>query len=160
MTRHWWDSPGETDCMPLIATWDQLNKTFTSVTYKGSHCLSLKRIATLENCTYKSFNKLTPRVSCPDTNVLFSYSWRMCHANSIVLSFISQLMSYIGGRPPSLWRNFHSPLIMNNYSSSLNGLWVNNPWGRRPNGLLTQSHESERNNCFSKIQLVGQKYRE
>ena len=26
----------------------------------------------------------------------------------------------------------------NNYSSSPNGLWVNSPWGRRPNGLLTQ----------------------
>ena len=29
-------------------------------------------------------------------------------------------------------------LIINNYSSSLNGLWVNSPWGRRPNLLLTQ----------------------
>jgi len=32
--------------------------------------------------------------------------------------------------------------LINNYSSSPNGLWVN---------------EGERNNCFSKIQLVGQK---
>ena len=30
----------------------------------------------------------------------------------------------------------------------------------RPHGLLTQRPEGERNNCFSKIQLVGQKYRE
>ena len=29
-------------------------------------------------------------------------------------------------------------LINNNYSSNLNGLWVNNPWGWRPNRLLTQ----------------------
>ena len=29
--------------------------------------------------------------------------------------------------------------IINNYSSSPNGLWVNSPWGRRPNGLLIQS---------------------
>ena len=29
------------------------------------------------------------------------------------------------------------------------------------NGLLKlRGHEGERNNCFSKIQLVGQKYRE
>ena len=35
--------------------------------------------------------------------------------------------------------------VLNNYSSSLNG-------------LLTRSHEGERNNCFSKIQLVAQKY--
>ena len=27
--------------------------------------------------------------------------------------------------------------LINNYSSSLNGLWVNSPWGWRPNGLLT-----------------------
>ena len=32
--------------------------------------------------------------------------------------------------------------------------------GQRPHKLLTQrrGHEGERNNCFSKIQLVGQKY--
>ena len=28
--------------------------------------------------------------------------------------------------------------IFKNYSSSPNGLWVNSPWGQRPNGLLTQ----------------------
>ena len=28
--------------------------------------------------------------------------------------------------------------IFNNYSSSLNGLWVNSPWGLSLNGLLTQ----------------------
>ena len=38
-------------------------------------------------------------------------------------------------------------------------LWVNNSWGQRPNGLSTQRPiESERNNCFSKIQLVGKEY--
>ena len=30
----------------------------------------------------------------------------------------------------------------------------------RPHGLLTQRPWRERNNCFSKIQLVGQKYRD
>ena len=35
--------------------------------------------------------------------------------------------------------------LPNNYPSSPNGLWVN---------------EGERNNCFSKIQLVGKKYRD
>ena len=28
--------------------------------------------------------------------------------------------------------------LFNNYSSSLNELWINSPWGRRRNGLLTQ----------------------
>ena len=28
--------------------------------------------------------------------------------------------------------------LINNYSSSPTGLWVNSSWGRRPNGLLTQ----------------------
>ena len=28
--------------------------------------------------------------------------------------------------------------LFNNYSSSPNELWVNSPWGRRPNGLLTE----------------------
>ena len=36
--------------------------------------------------------------------------------------------------------------IFNNYSSSLNGLLI-----------LLRGHEGERNNCFSKIQRVGQK---
>ena len=44
--------------------------------------------------------------------------------------------------------------IFNNYSSSPNGLWV----GRMCYWL--RGHEGERNNCFSNIQLVGQKYRE
>ena len=43
----------------------------------------------------------------------------------------------------SSWCRF--ALFINNYSSSPNGLWVN---------------EGERNNCFSKIQLVGKKYRD
>ena len=30
--------------------------------------------------------------------------------------------------------------LINNYSSSTNGLWANSPWSRRPNGLLTQFH--------------------
>ena len=46
-------------------------------------------------------------------------------------------------------------ILFNNYSSSPNGLWVNSPWGRR--GYWFRGYESERNNCFSKIQLVGQK---
>ena len=43
-------------------------------------------------------------------------------------------------------------MLFNNYSSSPNGLWVNSYWLR--------GHEGERNNCFSKIQLVVQKYRD
>ena len=36
--------------------------------------------------------------------------------------------------------------LINNYSSGPNGLLTQRPWG-------------ERNNCFSEIQVVGQKYR-
>ena len=51
----------------------------------------------------------------------------------------------------SPWRQLSSPKLKRDHknylaiimSSSPNGLWVNSPWG-----------------CFSKIQLVGQKYRE
>ena len=43
--------------------------------------------------------------------------------------------------------------IINNYSSSPNGLWVFM-------GYWLRGHEGKSNNCFSKIQLVGQKYRE
>ena len=50
--------------------------------------------------------------------------------------------------------------LIKNYSSSPNRLRVNSQRGRRPNGLLTQRPEGERNNCFSKTQLVGQKYRD
>ena len=32
----------------------------------------------------------------------------------------------------------HILTIFNNYPTSPNGLWVKSPWGRRPNGLLTQ----------------------
>ena len=45
--------------------------------------------------------------------------------------------------------------VINNYSSSPNGLWVLGLMG-----YWLRGHEGGRNNCFSKIQLVGQKYRE
>ena len=48
--------------------------------------------------------------------------------------------------------------IISNYSSSPNGLCVNSPKGRM--GYWLRGHEGERNNCFSKIQLVGQKSRD
>ena len=49
--------------------------------------------------------------------------------------------------------------IFNNYRASPNGLWVNSPWGRRPNKLLTQRPWGQEEK-LSKIQLVGQKYRD
>ena len=52
----------------------------------------------------------------------------------------------------NVWRR-----IFDNYSLSPNGLWINSPWGRTQNGYWLRGHEGERNNCFSKIQLVGQK---
>ena len=42
--------------------------------------------------------------------------------------------------------------IFNNYSSSPNGFGLMGYWLR--------GHEGERNICFSKVQLVGQKYRD
>ena len=47
----------------------------------------------------------------------------------------------------------HIENIFDNYSSSPNGLLV---FGLM--GYWLRGHEGERNNCFSKIQLVGQKY--
>ena len=43
-------------------------------------------------------------------------------------------------------------ILFNNYSSSPNGLWVNSR-----TGYWLRGYESERNNSFTKIQLVGQK---
>ena len=53
----------------------------------------------------------------------------------------------------SVWGNRG---IINNYSSSPNRLWVNS--GRM--GYWLRGHEGERNNCFRKIQLVGEKFRD
>ena len=47
----------------------------------------------------------------------------------------------------------HMLSVFNNYSLSLNGFWV---WM----SYWLRGHEDERNNCFSKIQLVGQKYQD
>ena len=44
--------------------------------------------------------------------------------------------------------------LVNSYSSSPNRLRVNSGLM----GYWLRGHESKRNNCFSKIQLVGQKY--
>ena len=65
------------------------------------------------------------------------------------------------GKECMLCESIKYPKILNIYSSSLNGLWVNSPWGRRPKlmGYWLRGHEGKRNNCFSRIQLVGQKYR-
>ena len=52
--------------------------------------------------------------------------------------------------------------VINNYSSSPCGLWINSPWGGIEGrmGYCLRGQEGERNNYFSKDQLVGQKYRE
>ena len=46
---------------------------------------------------------------------------------------------------------FVTMVILNNYSSSPNGLWVNSLWGQGRIGYWLRVHESERNICFSKI---------
>ena len=50
--------------------------------------------------------------------------------------------------------------IFNNHSSSTNGLWVNSPSAFGLISSWLRGHEGERNDCFSKIQLVGQNYRD
>ena len=50
--------------------------------------------------------------------------------------------------------------LFNNYSSSPNGLWIKAHEAEGRMGYWLRGHESERNNCFSKIQLVGRKYQE
>ena len=47
-------------------------------------------------------------------------------------------------------------VMFNNYSSSLTGLWVDSGLM----GYWLRGQEGERNNCFSEIQLAGQKYQE
>ena len=43
------------------------------------------------------------------------------------------------GSPLNALGALELPPLFNNYSSLLNGLWVNSPWSRGPKGLLTQS---------------------
>ena len=67
-----------------------------------------------------------------------SRPWKVFHFINHVQVLMVQHWWYAAHRqqkPPS------SPQqrIFNTYSSSPNGLWVNSPWGRRPNGLLTQA---------------------
>ena len=71
---------------------------------------------------------------------------------------------YTNNVKESIKHNRHTSVhcIFNNYSSSPNGLWVNSPYSEAEGrmGYCFRSHEGERNNCFSKIRLVGQKYRD
>ena len=55
---------------------------------------------------------------------------------------------------------FNRNWLFNNYSSSRMGSEsiAHETEGRM--GYWLRGHEGERNNCFSKIQLVGQKYRD
>ena len=60
--------------------------------------------------------------------------------NDAFFSIYSYLCVFFGGKMTRTEKQtFLSPgnIILNNYSSSLNGFWVNSPWRRRPNGLLT-----------------------
>ena len=80
----------------------------------------------------------------------------VCHSASAIPGRLIRLnlkasasASCIFSRRLKRVKRLYGHRLLNNYSSSPNGLWVNSPWG----------HEGERNNCFSKIQLVAQKYR-
>ena len=44
------------------------------------------------------------------------------------------LIAFCRSRCRHRWRCLN--FLFNNYSSRPNGLWVNSPWGRRPNGLV------------------------
>ena len=78
--------------------------------------------------------------------------------HSFVTSKVDFCNSLLYGVPKQLIRKLQSiqnsvAKLFNNYSSSPNGLWIKM-------GYWLRGHEGERNNCFSKIQLVGQKYQE
>ena len=82
-------------------------------------------------------------VNFPSTSPLGAYIWRDDFTGFFALPVR-------GGGETYIWRGLYMEghiFGILRYSSSPNGLWVN--WV----SLLTQ-----RNNCFSKIQLVGQKY--
>ena len=132
-------------------------------------------------CLYNKQN-----ITCPlmDMNFIFSWStlyltserservrYRVDHSKikfistrghviSSIIHWCSVLDNYLqqNSEIRNWWKPWLNPSvtrIFNNYSSSPNGLWVNSPWGRRPRYWL-RAHEGEKNNCFSKIQLVGQ----
>ena len=66
------------------------------------------------------------------------------------LKFLAARITLLVSTQSFVLRKVISPgpsACINNYSSS-------------PNGLSLRGHEGERNNCFSKIQLTGQKYRD
>ena len=78
--------------------------------------------------------------------------------HSFVTSKVDFCNSLLYGVPKQLIRKLQSiqnsvAKLFNNYSSSPNGLWIKM-------GYWLRGHEGERNNCFSKIQLVGRKYQE
>ena len=62
----------------------------------------------------------------------------------VVLFLVSDKSSYVTGASIAV-----TGMVFNNYSRA-----------RMGSESIVRGHEGERNNCFSKIQLVSQKYRE
>ena len=62
----------------------------------------------------------------------------------VVLFLVSDKSSYVTGVSIAV-----TGMVFNNYSRA-----------RMGSESIVRGHEGERNNCFSKIQLVSQKYRE
>ena len=79
-----------------------------------------------------------------------------------VMAIVNRAIRYIRECPlrkrllyESAYNSLNEKWIFNNYSSSPNGFWV---FGLM--GYWLRGHKGKRNNCFSKIQLVGQQYRD
>ena len=62
---------------------------------------------------------------------MYTYSWFVIFGNIFYAVIATLLFARSHDVCMDDWR------VLNNYSSSPNGFWVNSPWGRRPNGLLT-----------------------
>ena len=112
--------------------------------------------------TYNDWSQIVVKIVLSFKPIKASNGWRkMTPKKKPVNTLQNNQVMQLKKSPHSQRRSFYpAPReLFNNYSSSPNGLWVNSPWGRNL-GYWLRGHEGERNNCFSKLQLVGQKYRE
>ena len=112
--------------------------------------------------TYNDWSQIVVKIVLSFKPIKASNGWRkMTPKKTPVNTLQNNQVMQLKKSPHSQRRSFYpAPReLFNNYSSSPNGLWVNSPWGRNF-GYWLRGHEGERNNCFSKIQPVGQKYRE
>ena len=79
-------------------------------------------------------------LNCKKRNWAADWTNKQCFL--LLLFIYSYWWVFFGGKmtrtEKQMFLSSAGNIILNNYSLSLNGFWVNSPWGRRPNGLLIQ----------------------